>query len=86
MDIADIDAAKMVAGLKTTETLLGIETLKRITNFILMSGCLKTTETLLGIETTSLNLGKMNLKSLKTTETLLGIETAIYQLVFVATL
>ena len=50
MDIADIDAAKMVAGLKTTETLLGIETTSLNLGKMNLKS-LKTTETLLGIET-----------------------------------
>ena len=60
--------------LKTTETLLGIETNPRIILQNYRQG-LKTTETLLGIETASTALNGDIYQCLKTTETLLGIET-----------
>ena len=62
--------------LKTTETLLGIET-KEVALLVNVPGCLKTTETLLGIETEKqwyIDNGYVP-EGLKTTETLLGIET-----------
>ena len=60
--------------LKTTETLLGIETSTSLASSPSMP-CLKTTETLLGIETHQIRFNITNQSCLKTTETLLGIET-----------
>ena len=60
--------------LKTTEALLGIETIwLLILKSLLLS--LKTTEALLGIETFIFWKRQSKLMSLKTTEALLGIET-----------
>ena len=60
--------------LKTTETLLGIET-KKFTAIAVWRWSLKTTETLLGIETAMSLDTVLYAFCLKTTETLLGIET-----------
>ena len=62
--------------LKTTEALLGIETINiSLPEFIRQS--LKTTEALLGIETFYNYPDKEGKQSLKTTEALLGIETIV---------
>ena len=45
-----VSTASTASGLKTTETLLGIET-EYLSSTIRVAHCLKTTETLLGIET-----------------------------------
>ena len=68
------DVIQALLSLKTTETLLGIET-KKLESIAANWGCLKTTETLLGIETAVGFIYHLGLDGLKTTETLLGIET-----------
>ena len=65
----------VAGGLKTTETLLGIETRFCVKRKSVRSERLKTTETLLGIETAWIYLFCLPYFRLKTTETLLGIET-----------
>ena len=63
--------------LKTTETLLGIETMPESPVHYQLAS-LKTTETLLGIETGCRQITNLSSKGLKTTETLLGIETNLH--------
>ena len=61
-------------GLKTTETLLGIETLKKIMSFILMSGSQNYWNPFRDWNVFTHDM-KCIYVGLKTTETLLGIET-----------
>ena len=51
-------------GYKTSETLLGIETL-RLTKYRVLKYSYKTSETLLGIETSSMTVSKLNIEATK---------------------
>ena len=46
-----IRTTKQILSYKTSETLLGIETLLQLLLGLVLMGCYKTSETLLGIET-----------------------------------